>query len=86
MILLFDLKTNDCTVVGIVLNIWRLGNHNFFFNYTFLSKSIKKKMPVPAGAIGGQQSCFDKIRLGFMMGAVIGGSIGLLLGGVGGFR
>ncbi|CEF69355.1 Reactive oxygen species modulator 1 [Strongyloides ratti] len=43
-------------------------------------------MPVPAGAIGGQQSCFDKIRLGFMMGAVIGGSIGLLLGGVGGFR
>uniref|UniRef100_A0A0N4ZE62 Reactive oxygen species modulator 1 n=1 Tax=Parastrongyloides trichosuri TaxID=131310 RepID=A0A0N4ZE62_PARTI len=43
-------------------------------------------MPVPAGAIGGQQSCFDKIRMGFLMGAVIGGSTGLLLGGFAGFR
>uniref|UniRef100_A0A0K0DUH6 Reactive oxygen species modulator 1 n=1 Tax=Strongyloides stercoralis TaxID=6248 RepID=A0A0K0DUH6_STRER len=43
-------------------------------------------MPVVGSGIGGQQSCFDKIRLGFVMGAAIGGSIGLLLGGFGGFR
>uniref|UniRef100_A0A0N5BBK1 Reactive oxygen species modulator 1 n=1 Tax=Strongyloides papillosus TaxID=174720 RepID=A0A0N5BBK1_STREA len=43
-------------------------------------------MPVPASAVGGQQSCFDKIRIGFMMGAVIGGATGVLLSGFAGFR
>uniref|UniRef100_A0AC34Q1Z9 ATP-citrate lyase/succinyl-CoA ligase domain-containing protein n=1 Tax=Panagrolaimus sp. JU765 TaxID=591449 RepID=A0AC34Q1Z9_9BILA len=41
-------------------------------------------MPVPAGyqAVGGgqQPTCFQKLKLGFMMGAMIGGATGVLLG------
>uniref|UniRef100_A0A0K0F549 Reactive oxygen species modulator 1 n=1 Tax=Strongyloides venezuelensis TaxID=75913 RepID=A0A0K0F549_STRVS len=43
-------------------------------------------MPVPVSGPGGQRSCFEKIRMGFLMGAVIGGATGVLLGGIGGLR
>jgi hypothetical protein len=31
-------------------------------------------------------SCFDKIKLGFMMGCMIGGSVGILIGAFSTFR
>ncbi|KAK0404746.1 hypothetical protein QR680_017607 [Steinernema hermaphroditum] len=48
-------------------------------------------MPVPQGygvVGGGQQgpSCFQKLKMGFMMGAMIGGATGVLLGGFSAFR
>jgi hypothetical protein len=47
-------------------------------------------MPVPTGyqVVGGQQgpTCFQKLKLGFMMGAAIGASTGVLLGGFAAFR
>ncbi|CAI2345718.1 unnamed protein product [Caenorhabditis sp. 36 PRJEB53466] len=47
-------------------------------------------MPVPSGysAVphGNTPSCFDKIRMGLMMGAMIGGATGILLGGFMSFR
>ncbi|CAJ0960285.1 unnamed protein product, partial [Mesorhabditis belari] len=46
-------------------------------------------MPVPTShqAAGGQSaSCFQKLRMGFMMGCMIGGATGVLLGGFGAFR
>lgn len=39
-------------------------------------------MPVPVGAGGaGGPSCFDRIKMGFMMGACVGMASGLLFGG-----
>lgn len=49
-------------------------------------------MPVPQGYqvvnTSGQQqpTCFQKLKLGFMMGAIIGGSTGVLLGSFGAWR
>ena len=47
-------------------------------------------MPVPAGyqVVGGGQgpTCFQKLKMGFMMGAMIGGATGVLLGGFGAWR
>ncbi|VDM62299.1 unnamed protein product [Angiostrongylus costaricensis] len=46
-------------------------------------------MPVAAvgGVPGGQQpTCFQKVRLGFMMGCMIGGATGVLIGGFSGLR
>lgn len=47
-------------------------------------------MPVPSGSYyGGLQqkpSCYDRISNSFMMGATIGITIGMLFGGLGGFR
>uniref|UniRef100_A0AC35TKQ1 Reactive oxygen species modulator 1 n=1 Tax=Rhabditophanes sp. KR3021 TaxID=114890 RepID=A0AC35TKQ1_9BILA len=45
-------------------------------------------MPVVGSGVPGQQgqTCFSKLKTGFMMGAVIGGSTGVLLGGFAGFR
>ncbi|VDK67505.1 unnamed protein product [Cylicostephanus goldi] len=44
--------------------------------------------PVAAhtGVPGGQPTCFQKIRLGFMMGCMIGGATGVLIGGFAGLR
>ncbi|VDO80736.1 unnamed protein product [Heligmosomoides polygyrus] len=46
---------------------------------------------MPVAAVGGvpgghQPTCFQKIRLGFMMGCMIGGATGVLLGGFSAFR
>ncbi|KAF8361991.1 romo-1 [Pristionchus pacificus] len=35
---------------------------------------------------GGGQSCFQKIKMGFFMGCMIGGATGVLLGGFAAFR
>ncbi|CAD6192071.1 unnamed protein product [Caenorhabditis auriculariae] len=47
-------------------------------------------MPVPSGygAVpgGNQPNCMAKIRMGLMMGAMIGGATGVLLGGFTGLR
>uniref|UniRef100_A0A914ZHX8 Reactive oxygen species modulator 1 n=1 Tax=Parascaris univalens TaxID=6257 RepID=A0A914ZHX8_PARUN len=47
-------------------------------------------MAVPQGyqVVGGgqQPSCWTKLKLGFMMGAVIGGATGVLLGSYAAFR
>ncbi|KAE9548843.1 hypothetical protein FO519_007947 [Halicephalobus sp. NKZ332] len=47
-------------------------------------------MPVPGGyqVVGGGQgpTCFQKLKMGFMMGAMIGGATGVLLGGFGAWR
>ena len=47
------------------------------------------KMPVPAG-YGGQQgqgpSCFDRVKMGFMMGMCVGMASGAIFGGFGAFR
>ncbi|KHJ91103.1 hypothetical protein OESDEN_09038 [Oesophagostomum dentatum] len=44
----------------------------------------------PVGAVSGvpsgQPTCFQKIRLGFMMGCMIGGATGVLIGGFAGLR
>ncbi|VDO40203.1 hypothetical protein V3C99_012606 [Haemonchus contortus] len=46
---------------------------------------------MPVAAVGGvpgghQPTCFQKIRLGFMMGCMIGGATGVLIGGFSAFR
>ncbi|KAK6737239.1 hypothetical protein RB195_019747 [Necator americanus] len=48
-------------------------------------------MPVAAvggvpGGHGQQPTCFQKIRLGFMMGCMIGGATGVLIGGFSALR
>ncbi|KAH7719874.1 CRE-RMO-1 protein [Aphelenchoides avenae] len=47
-------------------------------------------MPVPAGyqvAQGGQgPTCWQKLKMGFVMGAMIGGATGVLIGGWSAFR
>ncbi len=45
------------------------------------------KMPMPSN-MGAQQgpSCFDRVKLGFMMGMCIGMASGAIFGGFGGFR
>lgn len=48
-------------------------------------------MPVPSGSYygGGLQqkpSCYDRVSNSFIMGATIGITIGMLFGGLGGFR
>ena len=44
-------------------------------------------MPMPAN-YGGQQgpSCFDRVKLGFMMGMCVGMGSGAIFGGVGALR
>ena len=37
-------------------------------------------------AAGGQVSCVQKLKMGFMMGCMIGGATGVLLGGFSAFR
>ncbi|PIO66288.1 hypothetical protein TELCIR_11998, partial [Teladorsagia circumcincta] len=49
------------------------------------------KAGMPVAAVGGvpgghQPTCFQKIRLGFMMGCMIGGATGVLIGGFSAFR
>ena len=44
-------------------------------------------MPIPAGAGGhGGPSCFDRIKLGFLMGCCVGMGSGMLFGGFTAFR
>ena len=44
-------------------------------------------MPVPQGAMhGGQPSCFDRVKMGFMMGMCVGMASGGILGGFGALR
>jgi len=47
-------------------------------------------MPVPSanyyGGVQQKPSCYDRISNSFMMGATIGITIGMLFGGLGGFR
>ena len=44
-------------------------------------------MPVPQGAYGGgQPSCFDRMKLGFMMGMSVGMCSGALFGGFAALR
>ena len=45
-------------------------------------------MPVSSSVYGGrqQQSCFDKVKVGFMMGFCVGCASGLIFGGVGSLR
>lgn len=47
-------------------------------------------MPVPQGyqVVGGgqQPSCWTKLKMGFMMGCMIGGATGVLIGSFAGFR
>ena len=45
-------------------------------------------MPVPQGSMhgGGQPSCFDRIKMGFMMGMCVGMASGGILGGFGALR
>merc|ERR1711981_549246 len=54
--------------------------HPFFSN--------NKKMPVPAGAVGGggQPTCLQRIQLGFMMGCCVGVASGIIFGGFQGWR
>jgi len=44
-------------------------------------------MPVPSGAYGQQApSCFDRIKIGFMMGCCVGAASGALFGGFSALR
>ena len=43
-------------------------------------------MPLPAGAGAQGPTCFDKVKMGFMMGACVGAASGLLMGGFTAFR
>lgn len=47
-------------------------------------------MPVPStsyyGGVQQKPSCYDRVSNSFMMGATIGITIGMLFGGIGGFR
>lgn len=72
----------------------------FFFSTTvkcrraelaFFDEKLKflfyNKMPVPQGRIGVQgPSCFDRVKLGFMMGACVGMASGFMLGGFSAWR
>ncbi|VDN50967.1 unnamed protein product [Dracunculus medinensis] len=44
-------------------------------------------MPVPQSHLStGQPTCWQKLKLGFMMGAVIGGATGVVLGSFGAYK
>lgn len=45
-------------------------------------------MPMPAANYGAQQgpTCFDRVKMGFMMGMCIGMASGAIFGGFGAFR
>merc|ERR1712179_506543 len=46
-----------------------------------------KSMPVPSGAYGQQApSCFDRVKIGFMMGCCVGAASGALFGGFSALR
>ena len=49
---------------------------------------FQKRMPVPQGAMhgGGQPSCFDRVKMGFMMGMCVRMASGGILGGFGALR
>ena len=53
-----------------------------------LEFGFQKRMPVPQGAMhgGGQPSCFDRVKMGFMMGMCVGMASGGILGGFGALR
>ncbi|XP_008472203.1 reactive oxygen species modulator 1 [Diaphorina citri] len=43
-------------------------------------------MPVPVGAYAGQPSCFDRMKVGFMIGFSVGMATGGLFGGFNALR
>lgn len=51
---------------------------------------LNENMPVPSanyyGGVQQKPSCYDRISNSFIMGATIGITIGMLFGGLGGFR
>jgi len=59
-----------------------------FFNKNVFFSCCRKIMPMPAGAggHGAAPSCFDRIKLGFLMGCCVGMGSGMLFGGFTAFR
>lgn len=47
---------------------------------------LKTNMPVPVGAYAGQPSCFDRMKVGFMIGFSVGMATGGLFGGFNALR
>ena len=43
-------------------------------------------MPIAAGGAQGGQSCFDRVKVGFMMGMSVGMALGLGMGVIGSLR
>lgn len=55
--------------------------------YIHLKSPLPFVMPVAnVGSRGGQPSCFDRMKYGFMMGAVVGMASGALFGGFSALR
>ena len=54
--------------------------NDFFYFQNF------SKMPVAAGGGGQGGSCFDKVKMGFLMGMTVGMASGLIFGGFSGLR